>query len=317
MTLRLYYLFTIASFIFLAGCQKEEIIYNKVPVAEAGKSQTVQISEEIGTATVTLTGTGADADGDIVAYIWSQVSGPNASEIVNNGASVTDVNGLIIGTYLYQLMVVDNDGATGVDTVSVIVKGLEYITLSLQPKDNPDEVVIFGNSSIDETGADTKEIGAAAWTKNGDPIVIRGIFKFNLSSIPSTGNIKTAKLSLYSHPAPINGHHNDDVRANSGLDNAMLIQRVTGAWNSQTLKFNNQPSSTSINQVVIPSTNQAFLDLVDIDVTQLVKDMTGSNTNYGFFLRLQNEVYYNSRIFATSQYSDASKHPKLVIVYSK
>ncbi|MBX2921431.1 MAG: DNRLRE domain-containing protein [Chitinophagaceae bacterium] len=303
--------------ILLCSCEKEDIVNNKVPVAEAGESQIIHLQEEGGTVSTTLTGTGTDADGDVVAYIWSQVSGPDASEIVNNGAPVTDVKKLIAGTYLYQLMVVDNEGATGVDTVSIIVKGPEYITISLQPADNPDEVVIFGNSSIDETGADTKEIGAAAWTKNGNPIAIRGIFKFNLSSIPSMATIKTAKLSLYSHPAPINGHHSDEVRANSGSDNAMLIQRVTSTWSPQTLTFYNQPSSTNTNQVVIPSTNKAFLDLVDIDVTELVKDMTVSNANYGFFLKLQNETYYNSRIFATSEYSDAGKHPKLVIVYSK
>ncbi|PVD53477.1 hypothetical protein DC498_02855 [Terrimonas sp.] len=316
MTLRPYLLLALASFLFLTSCQKEEIINNKVPVAEAGESQTVQIQEGVGTATATLTGTGADADGNVVAYMWSQVSGPGASEIVNEGAPVTEVKGLITGSYLFQLMVVDNDGATGVDTVSVIVKGPEYITLSLQPADNPDEAIIFGNSSINETGADTKEIGAAAWTKGGSPIAIRGILKFNFSSIPSGATIKSAKLSLYSHPAPINGHQYEEVRANYGSNNTMLIQKVTGAWDPQTLTFNNQPSSTTNNQVVIPSTDQAFLDLLDVDVTQLVKDMTGSNTNYGFFLRLQNEVYYNSRIFATSQYSDASKHPKLVIVYS-
>lgn len=299
---------------FLSSCTKEEIVNNKVPVAEAGESQTITINENEGTAT--LTGAGVDSDGQIVGYEWSQVSGPNAAEILNDGAAITNVNKLITGTYIFQLMVIDDGGATGVDTVSVIVKGPVSVTLSLQPDNNPDEVIIFGNSSINETGAVTPEIGAAAWTKNGSQIALRGALKFDLSSIPTTATIKSAKLSLYSHPSPINGHQTDEVRANYGSDNTMLIQRLTNAWNPTTMTFNNQPSSTSTNQVVIPSTTQAFLDLVDIDVTQLVKDMTGSNANYGFSLRLQNEVYYNSRIFATSEYSDASKHPKLVVVYS-
>ena len=301
--------------ILFTNCTKEEIVNNKIPIAEAGESRTIQLQESEGSAT--LTGTGADADGKVVAYLWSQISGPNASEIVNEGSSSTEVRKLIVGIYTYQLMVIDDGGATGVDTVSVTVKGPEYITLTLQPANNPAEAVIFGNSTIDETGTDTKEIGAEAWTKYGDPVALRGIFKFDLSSIPPTSVIKNAKLSLYSHPAPTNGHHNDEVRANYGSNNTMLIQKVTETWNPGTLTFNNQPSSASTNQVVIPSTNQTFLDLVDIDVTQLVKDMTGSNANYGFFLRLQNEVYYNSRIFATSKYSDAARHPKLVIVYSK
>ncbi|MCC6286979.1 MAG: DNRLRE domain-containing protein [Chitinophagaceae bacterium] len=317
MTLKPYYLLALIGVLPFTSCQKEEIINNKVPVAEAGESQTIQIRGEAETATATLTGTGADADGNVVAYIWSQVSGPDASEIVNNGAPVTDVKGLITGTYLYQLMVVDNDGATGVDTVSVIVKGPEYITLSLQPANNLNEVAIFGNANLNESGIYSYEMGAAGWTKNGAPIVTRAVFKFDLSSIPTTAIIKNAKLSLYSHPNPTSGHQSDEVRANYGSDNTMLIQRVTNAWAPEAVTFNNQPSSTSTNQIIIPHTNQAFLDLIDVDVTQLVKDMNGTTNNYGFLIKLQTEVYYNSRIFATSKFSDTSKHPKLVVVYSK
>lgn len=314
MKIRLLSLATAMMLLFLSSCTKEEIVNNKVPVAEAGESQTITITENEGT--VTLTGTGIDADGQVVAYEWSQVSGPNAAEIVNDGAAITEVKKLITGSYLFQLLAIDNDGATGVDTVSVTVKGPVSITLSLQPDNNPDEVVIFGNSSINESGVVTAEIGAAAWTKNGDPIALRGAFKFDLSSIPATATIKSAKLSLYSHPSPVNGHPTDEVRANYGSDNAMLIQKITNTWNPVAVTFNNQPTSTSTNQVVIPATAQPFLDLVDVDVTQLVKDMTGANANYGFFLKLQNEIYYNSRIFATSKFSDASKHPKLIVVYS-
>lgn len=316
MTLRPYLLLALASFLFLTSCQKEEIINNKVPVAEAGESQTVQVQEGVNTATATLTGAGADADGNVVAYIWSQVSGPGASEIVNEGAPVTEVKGLITGSYLFQLMVVDNDGATGVDTVSVIVKGPEYITLSLQPANNIAEVAIFGNANLNETGIYSYEMGAAAWTKNGAPIATRAIFKFDLTSVPTTATIKSARLSLYSHPNPTSGHQENEIRANYGSDNTMLIQRVTSAWTPEAVTFNNQPSGTSTNQIVIPHTTQAFLDLVDVDVTQLVKDMNGSTNNYGFLIKLQTEVYYNSRIFATSKFSDASKHPKLVVVYS-
>jgi hypothetical protein len=303
-----------ALFLFLSSCTKEEIVNNKVPVAEAGESQTITISEIEGTAT--LTGTGVDADGQVVAYEWSQVSGPNAAEIVNDGAAITEVKKLITGTYIFQLMAIDNDGATGVDTVSVIVKGPVYVTLSLQPATNINEVAIFGNANLNETGIYSYEIGAASWTKNGDQIATRGLFKFDLTSIPANAKIKSAAFSLYSHPNPTSGHPSDEVRANYGPDNTMLIQRVTNDWTAEAVTFNNQPASTSVNQLVVPKTEQAFLDLVDLDVTQLVKDMTGTNGNYGFMIKLQTEVLFNSRIFASSKFSDASKHPKLVVIYS-
>ena len=42
----------------------------------------------------------------------------------------------------------------------------------------------------------------------------------------------------------------------------------------------------------------------------------GQFGNNGFLFKLQNETCYNSRIFASSKFIDATKHPKLVITYS-
>ena len=214
--------------LLLSNCKKEDIIYNKVPVAEAGESQTIQIDDE-SKGTVTLTGVGADSDGQIVGYQWSQVSGPDAAVIVNNGAAITEVKQLITGTYIFQLMVIDDEGATGVDTVSVIVNGPQYVTLPLQPHNNTNEIHILGNPSSNMSGIETPEIGAAAWTIDGIPVFMRAAFKVDLSSIPATATIKSAKLTLYSNPNPINGHPYDDLRANYGSDNTMLIQKVANS----------------------------------------------------------------------------------------
>jgi hypothetical protein len=86
---------------------------------------------------------------------------------------------------------------------------------------------------------------------------------------------------------------------------------------ANTVKWNNQPSATTTGQITIPSTTQSRLDLPNIDVTAMVSNMVKNNANHGFFIRLQNEVIYTSRIFCSSKYADASKHPKLTIVYTK
>ena len=72
---------------------------------------------------------------------------------------------------------------------------------------------------------------------------------------------------------------------------------------------------TTNDQVELPSTTKPFLDLPDIDVTKLISGMVSSNQNYGFMLRMKNEVKYTSRIFCSSKFADASKHPKLVVIY--
>lgn len=303
----------VTTILLLASCQKEEYLNNKVPIAEAGESQTVRVKDEY--ATAKLKGSGKDLDGTVVAYLWSQVSGPGNARIVNEGADSTDVTRLKVGKYLFQLMVVDNDGATGVDTVSIIVDGPLAATLEQKPNKNPNEVHIYGNSSYNGSGPGTPEIGAVSWT-DGSTIAMRGAFKFDLSSIPSGATITSAYLSLYSNPTPLNGHHPNEIRANYGTDNSMLIQKVTEDWTAATVTWNNQPGSTTDNQVIIPHTAEPFLDLLDIDVTPLVAGMTGSNSNYGFLIKLKTEVIYNSRVFCSSFYTDSNKHPKLVVNYS-
>ena len=301
--------FLILPILFLAGgCEKDPV--NKVPTAEAGSSLVTQLPVD----SVLLTGIGTDADGKVVSYLWSQVNGPASAIIVNPGSSSTRVRSLKEGVYLFQLMVVDDMGATGVDTVSVQVTASPIQLLSLQPAQNPTEVHIWGNNSnLEGSFNGAVELGAAAWTYNGANVGQRGLFKFDLSSIPANATILSAKLSLYSNPTPLNG---DLVNANSGPDNSILIQRVVGSWTSSAVKWASQPATTTQGQIVIPHTNSSFLDLIDVDVKNLVQSMV-STANYGFMIRLQNETFYNSRLFASSFHSNSTKHPKLTIEYSK
>ena len=118
---------------------------------------------------------------------------------------------------------------------------------------------------------------------------------------------------LYSDPTPLNGNQ---VDANYGTDNSMLIQQITQSWSTSTVTWVNQPVATSTNQVVIPTTTSSLLDL-NIDVTTLVAGMINNNMNFGFLIRLQTETPYASRIFCSSKYSDAAKHPKLVVIYTE
>jgi len=136
--------------------------------------------------------------------------------------------------------------------------------------------------------------------------------KFDLSALPANAIITSARLTLYSNPTPLNGNLID---ANYGADNTLLLQRVTSNWNTS-LTWQTQPSTDASTQIVIPHTSQAMLDITDLDVTPQMRAMQQFG-NYGFMLKLQNEVIYTSRIFCSSKHSNASKHPKLVIMYSK
>ncbi|HEV8504122.1 MAG TPA: DNRLRE domain-containing protein [Chitinophagaceae bacterium] len=275
------------------------------PVANAGADQTVQLPESF----FVLSGSGATQKGNITGYNWTQVSGPNASIINNASSATTSVTGFVAGTYTFQLEVTNSFGLAAKDTVIINVIGTQ--TLTLQPSNIlSDEANIAIIGSGNATSHD-KDLDAAAWTFNGITGYIRGAFKFDLSGIPSNATVASAKLTLYSIHDPTNG---DLVNANSGADNSMFIRRITSAWDGNTVTWQTQPATTTADQILVPHTNQAFLDLTDLDVTSMINAMR-TNGNYGFMLTLQNEVIYTIRQFCSPTHADASKHPKLVIEY--
>lgn len=296
--------------ILMTGCQKDDDIpENKVPTVDAGPSKTITLP----TNNITLTGTGSDADGKIVAYLWSQVSGPAATTIVNPGSASTLIKGFVKGTYLFQLMVTDDKGATGVDTTSVIVNSAPEQTLTLQPSNNPNEFEFTNHNGVDQSAVGAPDIPVEAWTYGGTPYTVREAIKFDLSAIPANSTIVSANLYLYSYPNPtLNGNF---VDANYGTGNAMLVQQIVTNWSPSTTNWFNQPVPSTTNQILVPTTNQSTLDL-NLDVTNMVASMVNSNANYGFFLKIQNEVIYNCRIFVSSYNTTyPTKRPKLVVVY--
>ena len=293
-----------------ASCKKEN--NNKVPNANAGPAQSITLP----TSTVTVTGTGSDDDGTVEAYLWSQVSGPAASTIVNPGSASTAINGLQQGTYVFQLMVTDDMGATGVDTTSIVVNPSPIKTLTLQPVNNPGEYHIVNRNGADASGGGPRpDLVLETWTEQGNPITYRVLLKFDLSAIPANSTIISANLYLYSHPSPqANGN---GIDANYGPNNAFLLQQVTSNWSPGSVGWFNQPTYTTTNQLLVPHTTQSSLDL-NLDVKNMVASMVNGNANYGFALRLQNEVTYTSRLFVSSTNPNSTlqpKFPKLVVVY--
>jgi hypothetical protein len=183
--------------------------------------------------------------------------------------------------------------------------------LVLQPSNNPNEITLVNNNGTDNSGV-TIEMPVEAWTNGGTPFTIREVFKFDLSTIPSSASVTAADLALFSDSIPINGNLSD---ANFGDSNAVLLEAVTQDWNPATVTWFNQPTTSSSYVDTIAQTNSSFLN-VDVDVTGTVSNMIKSTVNYGFLLKMQNEVTYNSRIFCSSSYSDTTRHPKLTVHYT-
>jgi parallel beta-helix repeat protein len=120
---------------------------NIAPIADAGGNGTITLP----TNTVFLTGTGSDADGTISAYHWSQISGPAAGNITSPNSASTTVTGLIEGTYVFQFMVTDNQGATATSTVKInVVSATQAFRLIQNPVDS---------SALNTTGSESTTSG--------------------------------------------------------------------------------------------------------------------------------------------------------------
>jgi len=307
------------------SCEKD---LNKEPVVNAGDDKNVQLPA----STVTLTGTASDDDGTVVSYLWSQVSGPNVAVIQSPGSLTTVVSGLISGTYVFQLWAVDDDGATGVDTVTIIVSASATLTMTLQPgTDGQDALVIYKEGDNGPGSAATLnfgnlgELNYSRWTYNSQGFgegSMRSYIKFTgLSSIPATATILSAKISLYGVATSAftpqgNSHYPGSGYGTDPNENKGWIKRVTGTWDESTVTWNGRPPTTDANQVTIPgTTTQWNFNAVDIDITQLVKDMRSAGSNEGFALQLQNEQIYRNVIFSSSEATDATKRPKIVVDY--
>jgi hypothetical protein len=89
---------------------------NQPPTAYTSNDTTIYVPAD----SVYLSGYGTDTDGTVISYAWAKSSGP-AATIVSPSATATAITGLSTGTYIFRFTVTDDDGATGYDSVTVIV----------------------------------------------------------------------------------------------------------------------------------------------------------------------------------------------------
>jgi hypothetical protein len=147
---------------WIISCQKENSCekcidgINQVPIARAGADQFLQKPLD----SILLDGSASfDPDGKILEYKWNVISGP-ALYLFNNPYSVQTIyRNLVVGTYQVQLIVTDNKGATGSDTlqISVVPSTGNIPPVAISGKDQSfilpvDTMSLDGSSSFDPDG---------------------------------------------------------------------------------------------------------------------------------------------------------------------
>lgn len=90
---------------------------NLPPVANAGKNFTINLPQ----TWATLNGSQSSDDIKIVYFEWKQVAGPTTSKILNSNESIANATAMTIGSYLFELNVIDENRNNASDRVLVTV----------------------------------------------------------------------------------------------------------------------------------------------------------------------------------------------------
>ncbi len=184
--------------------------------------------------------------------------------------------------------------------------------LTLRPNAaNGKDALIDNRTPVTNTNfGNDVDLASWAWTLGGATTIARSLIQFDLSLIPSNATINNVKLSLFCNTT-------SSVTQLQAGANASYLKRVTSNWNETTVTWNNQPTTTSINEVSLIQSTSTTQNYTNINVKNLVVDMVNNPSNsFGFMLQLQTESTYRTMLFSSSDHPDSTKWPILVITYT-
>lgn len=129
---------------------------------DAGADKTIYFPESI----ITLNGTVPDSSDAFASYQWIQLSGPQGATIQFPNRLVTNVTGLVEGTYLFQLTGTDDIGNVATDRLTVMVIRTHTNVPPVADAGLDKEVQLPNNSTrIVGTGTDSDgTVSAYQWT---------------------------------------------------------------------------------------------------------------------------------------------------------
>ncbi|CAN5431143.1 hypothetical protein BH11BAC3_BH11BAC3_06120 [soil metagenome] len=163
-------------------------IVNQAPSSNAGSDIVITLP----TNSVNLSGSGVDSDGVITSYEWAKISGPASYDISSSSSASTTISNLVEGDYVFQLKVIDDNGAIAYDEVQVTVNkapvvapapGVNQLPV---PDAGPDVSINLPTNSVTLYGSGTDADGYIAtykWTK------VTGVNNYTIQSPSSATTV--------------------------------------------------------------------------------------------------------------------------------
>jgi parallel beta-helix repeat protein len=134
---------------------KKSATINVNPLANAGSNITITLPLN----SVTLNGSGSkDSDGTIVSYLWQKISGKDV-RFSDAGSVKSTVSALVEGSYIFQLIVTDNNGASSYSRINVtVLPALKAVPVALTQ----------GNLSLTLPVSSISADGSKSYSENGE-----------------------------------------------------------------------------------------------------------------------------------------------------
>lgn len=157
------------------SCQKELqcewcINENQPPVAVAGPDTTIHLPND----SITLDGRAShDPDGMITQWNWNKISGPASAITSNANTAYPFISRLTAGIYLFELIVTDDKGLSGRDTVRLTVNDPALQNSPPVARAGADQVLSLPLSAVNLDGTASTDpdnnIVSYAWNKISGP----------------------------------------------------------------------------------------------------------------------------------------------------
>lgn len=180
---------------------------NQPPTANAGVDKIITLPAN----NTSVIGSGSDVDGTINSYNWNKTSGPATFNIATPNAATTVISNLVAGTYIFELTVTDNNGATGTDQMQILINPA--------PNQPP-----TSNAGADQTK--TLPINTATLAGSGTDVdgTIFAYHWIKLASSPSGGTISNANIANPNISGLVQGVYEYELTV---TDNGGLIDKDT------------------------------------------------------------------------------------------
>ncbi len=257
----------------------------------------------------------------------------NIDNIVVDGRVWGTVPDLVCDTHYYFVCTAFNDAGLDSEYSSQI-----DLVVSAPPTTEPGMVTkVFGSASgadfagtirdtfinlNDANSESSTQLMTYTWPENMVANAI--ILKVDLSQLPQDAQIHSAILQMYALEG--GGDEVYNISAHRVINHNPNLSTVTGytydgsnGWTANSACYDNIPmAQRDINAAVTVSSIDMSAGYKSWNVTDLVRAWQAAPAgNYGLLLNSDNVATADSyRTFASSEASDASQRPKLVITYS-